>query len=129
MSKKKKYNCLKCPGYCCSYPRIAVSRKDIKRLALFFNMDFKKAENKFTKKYTYKEKNKKYVKETIIRHKKDSIYKSTCRFLDQETRNCKVYDARPNVCRVFPDEKKCGYYEFIKFERKQQGDKDFIPSC
>ena len=27
------FNCLKCPAYCCSYDRIDVNRRDIKRLA------------------------------------------------------------------------------------------------
>ena len=29
--RKKKYNCLKCPGYCCSYPVIEVKDRDAKR--------------------------------------------------------------------------------------------------
>ena len=27
------YNCSKCPGYCCSYPVIPLTKKDVQRLA------------------------------------------------------------------------------------------------
>ena len=40
-----------------------------------------------------------------------------------------IYEARPDVCREFPNGKKCGYYDFLKFERKHQDDEDFIPSA
>jgi hypothetical protein len=30
------------------------------------------------------------------------------------------------VCREYPDAKRCGYYEFLEFEREQQGDDKFI---
>ena len=30
------------------------------------------------------------------------------------------------VCRGYPDSERCGYYEFLKFERKLQDDKKFI---
>jgi hypothetical protein len=33
------------------------------------------------------------------------------------------------VCREYPNGNTCGYYSFIKFERKHQDDKDFIPSA
>ena len=39
---------------------------------------------------------------------------------------CTVYTARPGVCRKFPDTTKCGYYEFLKFEREQQGDDTLV---
>jgi uncharacterized protein len=40
-----------------------------------------------------------------------------------------VYEARPTVCREYPNGKRCGYYDFLKFERKHQDDPDFIPSA
>ena len=124
---KKNYNCLKCPGYCCSYPRIIVSKKDILRLAKHFNLSFGIAKRKFTKSYKYED-NDQCFHEIILRHRKDNIYKSTCQFLDPESRSCTIYKARPNVCREYPENKNCGYYEFIRFERKQQGDNSFIPT-
>jgi Fe-S-cluster containining protein len=125
---KKKYDCLNCPGYCCSYPRINVSKKDILRLAKYFNVSVEKAKSRFTRNYKYKN-SKTTIIETVLRHRKDDIYKSTCQFLDQKSRNCTVYEARPKICREYPVTKKCGYYEFLTFEREQQGDKTFIPSC
>jgi Fe-S-cluster containining protein len=46
--------------------------------------------------------------------------------LDQEKRRCTVYEARPAVCRAYPDTARCGYYDFLQFEREQQGDPEFI---
>ncbi|HSN71342.1 MAG TPA: YkgJ family cysteine cluster protein [Steroidobacteraceae bacterium] len=121
---KVRYDCSKCPGYCCSYSRIAVSDRDIARLARHFAIDVETARRRFTYHYTADG-----VDEWILRHHKDSIFYSTCRFFDQEARRCTVYEARPAVCRRYPYGGKCGYYEFLKFEREQQGDPEFIPSA
>jgi Fe-S-cluster containining protein len=127
---KADYDCSKCPGYCCSYPRIVVTDRDIKRLAKHFGLPEDKAKTRFTRSYVFKsDKPKENIKERILRHTKDHIYESTCQFFDQNLRRCTVYEARPDVCRQFPDGKKCGYYTFLKFERKHQGDEDFIPSA
>jgi hypothetical protein len=37
-----------------------------------------------------------------------------------------VYKARPAICREFPGPGRCGYYDFLSFERKAQEDPDFI---
>ena len=37
-----------------------------------------------------------------------------------------VYEARPAICRDFPGGRRCGYYDFLKFERHHQDDPDFI---
>ena len=65
----------------------------------------------------------------MLRHRKDRIFDSACMMLDQETRRCTVYEARPGVCRKYPDSSRCGYYDFLKFEREHQADDDFIPSA
>jgi len=39
---------------------------------------------------------------------------------------CTIYEARPGVCRKYPDSNRCGYYEFLKFEREQQGDEEMV---
>jgi Fe-S-cluster containining protein len=65
----------------------------------------------------------------VLRHKKDDVYATTCMFFDQDERRCTVYAARPRVCRSYPNGNRCGYYEFIQFEREHQDDKDFIPSA
>ncbi len=121
---KPRYNCLTCPGYCCSHSRIAVSDHDIARLAKHFDLTVEDARRRFTYRYKTKE-----VDEQILRHQRDHIYKTICRFFDTDARRCTVYEARPNVCRRYPYGKVCGYYDFLKFEREHQGDDEFIPSA
>jgi Fe-S-cluster containining protein len=121
---KPSFDCSTCPGYCCSHPRIAVSDADIKRLAKHFDLTEAQARKKFT--YYYQTKD---ADEWILRHQKDHIYKSVCRFFDTEARRCTVYEARPNVCRKYPYGNKCGYYEFLKFERVHHDDDEFVPSA
>jgi hypothetical protein len=67
--------------------------------------------------------------ERLLRHHRDRVFKSVCRFFDRRARRCTVYAARPNVCRRYPSGPVCGYYAFLSFEREQQGDDDFIPSA
>jgi uncharacterized protein len=116
---KVKYSCDKCPAYCCSYPEIEVSPRDIERLAKHFELSYRQAEERLTK-YDAKE------KVRLLRHQKDRVFDSVCALLDQKTRRCTVYDARPAVCRDYPDSNRCGYYEFLKFERAHQDDPKFI---
>jgi len=51
-TKKKsavKYDCSKCPGYCCSYPLIEVGKRDIARLAKHFGITYAQAESRYTR--------------------------------------------------------------------------------
>ena len=113
MAKKKKsppknlYNCKKCPAYCCSYARIIVKKKDIARLAAHFGLGHDKGE-------------------IILRHQKDEHFGTICRFIDPETRGCTVYPARPKICREFPGPGRCGYYDFLTFERRTQEDPEYV---
>ncbi|OGA39778.1 MAG: hypothetical protein A3G28_02310 [Betaproteobacteria bacterium RIFCSPLOWO2_12_FULL_68_19] len=116
---KVKYSCEKCPAYCCSYPDIEVTPRDIERLARHSGLAYEQAEERFTK-YDPKE------KVRLLRHQKDSVFDSVCVLLDQKTRRCGAYEARPAVCRDYPDSTRCGYYEFLKFERAHQDDPKFI---
>lgn len=115
---KLQYDCSRCPAYCCTYDRISVTRRDLARLARHFAVDIETARRRFTK-----------VKEgeDVLRHQKDKIFGSACMFLDTGTRRCTIYDARPGVCHEYPDKPRCGYYEFLRWERKHQDDEDFIP--
>ena len=124
MGKKLKilYDCESCPAYCCSYPQIVVSKKDLRRLAKYFGLTEKKARTKLTKKGEE-------PGERVLRHKKDETYGSVCRFLDLETRMCTVYKVRPKICRDYPGTRRCGYWDFLKFERMLQEDPDFIPTA
>jgi Fe-S-cluster containining protein len=114
------YDCSKCPAYCCSYDRINVTGRDIARLAANFGISYQQAERRFTK-IAYGER--------VLRHKKDHIFKRVCQFLDSRTRRCTVYEARPAVCRQYPEGRRCGYYDFLIWERERQGDNEFIPSA
>ena len=112
------YDCSKCPAYCCSYERIIVSKRDLKRLAKHFDIDPEIARKRFTK-----------IRdgEQVLRHQKDKIYGSVCMFLDTDTRRCTIYDARPGVCHDYPETPRCGYYDFLRWERNQQQDEGFVP--
>ena len=127
MGKKRKglkvfYNCEKCPAYCCSYERIIVGKRDIRRLAKHHGLTFEKARKRFTKKGEEKG-------ERVLRHRRDEHYGTACRFLDPESRQCTVYEARPGICREYPGSKRCGYYDFLCFERNAQEDPEFVATA
>jgi len=113
------YSCARCPAYCCSYPDIEVTPRDIQRFARHFGLDYAQAEERFTKYDAAK-------RVRLLRHRKDTVFATVCMFLDQETRRCGVYGARPGVCRDYPESSRCGYYEFLRFERAHQDDPEFI---
>ena len=118
--KKLKYDCLKCPGYCCSYPVIEVKDRDAARIAKHFGMTLPAAEKKYFKAtHGYKR---------IMRRKADMPYGKICQFFDTEARRCTIYLARPSTCREFPGDDNCGYYDFLKFERETQEDETFFSS-
>lgn len=112
------YDCSKCPAYCCSYDRIGVSDRDIDRLAAHLNLDREAVVRRYTKMREG---------ERVLRHQHDKIYPTVCVFLDRKTRRCTVYEARPELCREYPDRPRCGYWDFLSWEREFQGDDDFIP--
>jgi uncharacterized protein len=119
MTSKTDYDCNKCPGYCCSYPLIEVSKTDIARLAKHFDVDYATAEERFTL----------YDKEEKVRglrKQKDEFFGTVCRFFDTGERRCTIYQARPATCRGYPYSKSCGYYVFLKFERDLQDDQKFV---
>lgn len=116
---KKLYNCKKCVAYCCSYTLIPVNNSDLKRLAKHFGVSEKVAEKRFTK---YGDK----INPRVLRHTADEHFNTSCAFLDKETRRCTVYEARPRICRDFPTQSRCGYYEFLKFERDVQDDQEWV---
>jgi Fe-S-cluster containining protein len=114
------FNCLRCPAYCCSYDRIEVTKRDIARLAKHFQVSYETAKERYTK-IAYGDR--------VLRQQQDHIYKKVCMFLDTEKRRCTIYDARPGVCREYPDSLRCGYYDFLASERRRQCDEEFIPSA
>ena len=118
-NERSYYDCTKCPAYCCSiYERVQVTKRDIQRLAKHFGVDVATAQKRFTTTWQG---------EQILRRKADPIFGKACKFLDPATRQCTIYDARPLVCRNFPDRVRCAYYDLLQFERVQQGDDTVVP--
>jgi uncharacterized protein len=111
------YNCKKCPGYCCSYPLIALDKRDVERLANHFDLSFEQAKAKFTVE--------RHGRKYSIRRKADQHFGRICTFFDTEKRCCTIYEARPSVCRSYPGGR-CGYYDFLSFERRAQEDDEFV---
>jgi Fe-S-cluster containining protein len=115
------FDCSKCPAFCCSvYERVQVSKRDLNRLAKYFEVTAEAAEKRYTK-------IDRSTGERVLRRKKDVIFEQACMFLNQETRGCSIYHARPQVCREYPDRSRCAYYDLLKFERIQQDDPDVLP--
>jgi len=98
--------------------RTQVTPKDVRRLAAHFNVTTEVATTRFTKLNG---------KERILRRRADRLFGQACMFLNQDTRKCTIYDARPGTCREFPDDTRCAYFDLIEWERKQQDDPDVIP--
>jgi len=113
------YSCAKCPAFCCTYTDIEVTKRDVERIARHFGLSVRKAQEKYTKMEST-------GKVRVMRHRTDKHFVTACMMLDQETRRCTIYEARPAVCRKYPDSSRCGYYEFLKFERSQQGDDEHV---
>ena len=113
------FDCSKCPAFCCSvYERVQTTDRDIRRLARHFGVSFETARRRYTKMRDG---------ERVLRRVKDEIFEETCMFLNQETRGCGIYHARPAVCREYPDRSRCSYYDLLQFERRQQQDETVIP--
>lgn len=113
------YNCARCPGFCCTYPRIPVTDRDVARLATRFGIGPEAARRRFTKKGGE-------PGERVLRHRHDVLFQSACRFLDEQTRRCTVYEHRPQACRDYPGTGRCGYYDFLAAERRRQEDPDLV---
>jgi uncharacterized protein len=115
--QKPTYNCAKCPGFCCSYDVIGITKRDVERLAGHFGMSFENARLKFTKADG--------GEQFALRRKADEHFGRICTFFDTDKRRCTIYEARPSTCRSYPGHR-CGYYEFLKFERTHQGDPKWV---
>lgn len=111
------YDCSRCPGYCCSYPVIVVTRRDLQRIARHLGIDEKTAFKRYCRSdHGYKR---------ILRRQDDDHFGRICTFFDTESRNCSIYQARPSTCRNYPGER-CGYWDFLMFEREGQKDEDYV---
>ncbi len=99
MAERKHYDCLKCPGYCCSYPIIVVTKRDLARIARHFTISEAEAEERYcVARHGHKR---------ILQRKPDTHFRRICRFFDTAAR-------------------RCGYYDFLSFERDAQNDPDYV---
>ncbi len=115
----KFYSCEKCPAYCCTYAHIPVAESDLKRIAKHFELDLETARKRFTKQGDEDH-------PMVMRHRADEHFGTACQFLDETTRRCTIYKARPQTCRDYPGTVRCGYYDFLSFERTIQEDETFV---
>ena len=88
-------------------------------MAKFHGIPQPEAKKKFTKKGDKEN-------PRVLRHTDDEHFTTACMFLDKETRNCTIYEGRPAICREFPTQSRCGYYEFLIWEREVQDDQDWV---
>ncbi|MFL6213060.1 MAG: YkgJ family cysteine cluster protein [Blastocatellia bacterium] len=117
----KTFDCLNCVGICCSvYNRVEVSKRDINRIARHFRITPEAATLKYTKVVDG---------DRVLRRKKDELLGETCTFFDLDKRLCGQYEARPLVCRVWPDhgDGGCVYYDVLQFERDHQDTDTVFP--
>ena len=113
------FDCTKCPAFCCAlYERVAVTKRDINRLAKHFGVSVEAATERYTKMFEG---------ERVLRRTPDPLFGKACQFLDRKTRGCTVYTARPKVCREYPSRTRCAYYDVLQFERRQQNDPNVLP--
>lgn len=118
---KVEFDCSKCvPSYCCSYGHIPIKESDIKRLAKFLNITPAQCKKRHTRQASGN------FKGRELKHAPNVEHGSMCKFYTGG--KCSVYEARPDVCRAFPNGKRCGYYDFLKFEREAQGDPKLVIS-
>ena len=79
------YDCKKCPGYCCSYPLIALDKRDVERLAKHFGLSFEKGKAKFTVE--------RWGHKYSMRRKADPHFGRTCRFIDEVYNSKRLHSA------------------------------------
>lgn len=114
------FSCSNCPAFCCTYDQIETTEADIRRLARHFGLTEQVARRRFTKPVEG-------GALRVLRHRRDEVFGSACRFLDPERRQCTIYDARPRICRSYPGTPRCGFYDFLMAERRSQDDPEHVP--
>lgn len=85
---KENHKCVGC-GKCCHCSPIVITGKDIRVMACKLGMNVKEFKKQYTEHYP--------GTNTLSHFKKEK----PCAFLDENNR-CKIYDARPDVCRLYP---------------------------
>jgi Fe-S-cluster containining protein len=98
---------------------IALTKRDVERLAKHFGLSFNTAKKRFTRQA--------HGHKYLMRRKRDKHYVRICQFFDTKERRCTIYKARPAVCRDYPGKNaRCGYYDFLMHERRAQNDDTFV---
>lgn len=97
------YDCVNCVGYCCGYPIIQATGKDIKRLAKHLNKTQAETKSQFTVMENSRVRRMKLTPDKVLGTK-------TCIFLDKDTRSCTVYAGRPQICRDHPGDR-CEWHD------------------
>ena len=118
--EQKRYDCHVCPAYCCCLPEVPVTPSDLSRLAQHFGLEEDVAKTQ------YIDINTNNPEEMILRQQPDIVYGTACGFLDLNTRQCTIYDARPAVCHDVPGGSRCGYYDFLIAERDSLQDPNHV---
>ena len=102
-----------------------MAKSDVERLAAHLDMSVKDAKKRFTRKDKDETRfNGKGAR--VLRHQDDEIFGTICTFFDRKARRCGIYEIRPQACRDYPGLRHCGYYEFLRFERRAQNDPEYV---
>ena len=115
------FSCSNCPAYCCTYDQIEATAADIRRLARHFGLAEEVARERCTRPVEGGARR-------ALRHRRDEVFGTACRFLDPVRRQCTIYEARPRICRHYPGTPRCGFYDFLMSERRSQDDPEYVPS-
>ena len=99
------YDCVACVGYCCAYPIIRVRSWDVSRLAKGLGIDSQEVIDKYID-----------LENSLtafhMKRTPDPVLEAdSCVFLDKETRQCTVYEHRPDGCREHPDSEICEWWD------------------
>ena len=82
------HKCIGC-GKCCHCSPIVITGKDIRVMACALHMNVKEFKKQYTERYP--------GQKDLSHFKKEA----PCAFLD-ENNKCKIYEARPDICRNYP---------------------------
>src|SRR5439155_1506734 len=91
-----KYSCAKCPAYCCSYPEIEATPRDIQRLARHFGLGYEQAEERFTRRDPADN-------VRLLRHRKDRIFDSVRSATSPCAPNARAYAAKSGFLSSVPN--------------------------
>lgn len=94
------FDCTGCGKCCQTKGEVYLNPSETKEAAAVLNMSI----DEFKDKYTSRDVTGKKIKDswTVLKQKKDSKGIEGCIFLDEETKMCSIYEARPLQCSTYP---------------------------